>query len=183
MKNQLRIVLLVALSISITSCEKIKSIFDVEFDTTLEGYLFIDVNESLQKSTASYSFYQETFVDPLQDEDIAEYEENIKKIKVTNVIATITDVNKPDVVFLKGTRITVKGSTTVTWTLEDEWPIVVGDEIVLGDDVSVKIYKAVTEMLSDKESLTIIAQGDCNQKEVYVSLKVGIDVEVTASPL
>lgn len=166
-----------------TSCEKIKSMFDVEENATLYGTLFIDVDEPARKSTNGYDFYQYVTISPLDDEDIAEYKENIKKIKATNIVATIKDVNKEDVVFEKGTMITVKGSSEVTWTLQEPWNIVIGDNILLGDDVNVKIYKAVTQMLTDLETLTIIAEGTCNQTGVYVTLEVGIDVKFTANPL
>jgi len=183
MKKLVNIALLFMLPVLFTSCEKIKGIFDVEVKTTLEGWLVIDVDEPVQKSTNGFDFYEEVPVSPLDDEDIAEYEENIKKIKVTKIVATIEDVNKEGVEFEKGTRITVKGSTEVTWELLEPWTIVVGDEIVLGDDVSVEIYKKVTKMLTDLETLTVIADGTCNQTGVYVTLVVGIDVKVTANPL
>ena len=183
MKNLFNIGMLVLLTTMFTSCEKIKSIFDVEVKSTLEGMLYIDVEEPVQKSTNAYDFYEEVKVSPLDDEDIAEYEDNIKKIKATKIVATVKDVNKADVVFEKGTKITVKGTKVVSWTLSEPWPLEIGDEITLGDDVTVKLYKAVTEMLTDLETLTVIAEGTCNQKEVYVTLVVGIDVVVTANPL
>ena len=183
MKKLVNIALLFMLPAMFTSCEKIKGIFDVEIDTNLEGWLMIDVDEPVQKTTNGFDFYEEVPVSPLDDEDIAEYEKNIKKIKVSKVVATIKDVNKEGVVFEKGTKIIVKGSTVVTWELLEPWPIVVEDKIVLGDDVSVEIYKKVTKMLTDLETLTVIADGTCNQTGVFVTLVVGIDVKVTANPL
>jgi len=184
MKNLFNIGMLVLMTTLFTSCQKIKSLFDVELKSTLEGTLLIDVVEPAQKSTNGYDFYVEELVDPLEDDDIDEYQNNIKKIKATNIVATIKDVNKADVVFEKGTKITVKGSTDVVyWTLAEPWPIEIGDEITLSDDDTLKLYKAVTEMLTDLQTLTIIAEGTCNQTGVYVTLVVGIDVVVTASPL
>ncbi|MFN2126785.1 MAG: hypothetical protein ACK2TU_02900 [Anaerolineales bacterium] len=183
MKNKVYLLMLITISVMVSSCEKIKSIFDVEVITTLSGTLLIDVDEPVKKSTESYSFYHSVPVSPLDDEDIAEYQDNIKKINTTKIIATIEDVNKTDVVFEKGTMITVKGSSEVTWTLQEPWPITEGQEIILDDDVNIEIYKTVTNMLTDLETLTIIAQGTCNQTEVYVTLVVGIDVKVTANPL
>jgi len=184
MKNMVYLVMLISIAAIVSSCEKIKSIFDVELNTTLSGTLLIDVDEPAKKSTESYSFYQSVDVSPLDDEDIAEYEDNIKKIKVTKIIASIEDVNKEDVVFEKGTMITIKGSSDeLTWILQEPWTIIEGEEIILNDDVSVEIYKTITKMLTDLETLTIIAQGNCNQTGVYVTLVVGIDVKVTANPL
>jgi len=183
MRKLFNIGVLVLVAAMFTSCEKIKSIFDVEEETTLEGWMYIEVDEPVAKSANGHEFYHKITVNPLDDADIDEYQDNIKKIKVTNIIATIKDVNKANVVFEEGTIITVKGSSMVAWTLEEPWPIVVGDDIVLGDDVSVKIYNKVTDMLTDLETLTIIADGECNQTGVSVTLVVGIDVLVTANPL
>ena len=183
MKNLFNIGMLVLVTTMFTSCQKIKSLFDVELKSTLEGTLLIDVDEPAQKSTNGYDFYEEVTVDPLDDDDIDEYQDNIKKIKATKIVATIKDVNKADVVFEKGTKITVKGTNVVSWTLTEPWPIEIGDEITLSDDDTVKLYKAVTEMLTELQTLTIIAEGTCNQTGVYVTLVVGIDVVVTASPL
>ncbi len=183
MRKLVHITLLFLLPAMFNSCQKIKSIFDVEFDTQLSGTLYIDVDDPVQKSTDAYSFHHEVMVSPLDDKEIAEYEENIKQIDVAKIVATITDVNKEDVEFEKGTKITVKGSSEITWTLAESWPIVTGDEIVLGDEASVAVYKSVAQMISDMETLTIIASGTCNQTEVYVTLVVGIDLKVTANPL
>jgi hypothetical protein len=183
MRKLLNIGLLILVTTMFTSCEKIKSIFDVEENTTLEGWLYVEVDEPVVKSTNGHEFYHEVTVNPLDDADIDEYQDNIKKIKATNIVATIKDVNKADVVFEKGTKIIVKGSSEVSWILQEPWPIVIGDEITLSDDATVKIYKAVTQMLTDLETLTIIADGECNQTGVYVTLVVGIDVLVTANPL
>ena len=183
MRKIFNIGLLVLAATMFTSCEKIKDIFDVEEDTMLEGWLNIEVDEAVMKTTNGYEFSEKVLVSPLDDEDIAEYEENIERIKATNVIATIKDVSKDDVVFEAGTKIIVKGTTELTWELKEPWPIVVGDEITLGDDVDLKLYKKITQMLSDFETLTIIAEGECNQTNVYVTLVVGIDVTFTANPL
>jgi len=39
MKNALRILVLASLTVSLSSCESIRSLFDVEIDTTIEGDL------------------------------------------------------------------------------------------------------------------------------------------------
>jgi hypothetical protein len=183
MKNLVNLGLLLIFTLTLSSCQKIKSLFDVEVETTLNGNLYIDVMESAMKTTLSTHFHEEVVVDPLDDDDIAEYDKNITEIKATNVIATVVDVSKEGVVFEKGTFITVKGSQEVTWQIDEPWAIEEDDQLILGDNVSVKIYDKITTMLSNRETLTIIADGYCNQTGVSVTLKVGIDVTVTANPL
>jgi hypothetical protein len=187
MKRAIPVLMVIFLAGMITSCEKIKSWFDVERDGNLKGTLYIDVEDPAKKSAAWTPFYEQTTIDPLQDKDIAEYEENIKEIKATKVVATVISVTgndpKEDVIFAKGLRIVVKGSTTVTWVLDQEWNVQPGDEINLDDEVSMDIYGKITDMLSNFETLTITVEGSCNQTGVSVALEVGIDVHFTANPL
>ena len=70
MRKLLNIGLLILVTTMFTSCEKIKSIFDVEENTTLEGWLYVEVDEPVVKSTNGYEFYHEVTVNPLDDADI-----------------------------------------------------------------------------------------------------------------
>ena len=187
MKRATHIAILVLLAGTITSCEKIKSWFDVEGDSTLSTNLDIVVSEPAMKSTASIPFHDEAPIDPLSDYDIAEYQENIKKIEATNIVATVTGVSGKkegaDVIFYKGTYFAVKGSKEAKWILDEDWNVTVGDEITLKDDVGAVNYSKITEMLTNLEAVTVIADGTCNQSGVFVSLEVGIDIKYTANPL
>ncbi|MGW8314347.1 MAG: hypothetical protein ACWGNV_02015 [Bacteroidales bacterium] len=183
MRKVIPIAMLVLLAGTISSCKKIKSWFDVEGDTSLSTNLYIDVMDDAMKSTASTHFYQEAYIDPLDDEDIDKYQENITKIQATNIVAIVTSVNKDNVVFEKGTFIAVKGSDEAKWILDEPWTVTVGDELTLLDDQTAKFYSKVTNMLTNLESLTVIADGYCNQTSVSVTIKVGIDVKYTANPL
>lgn len=183
MKKAIHLAILVILAGTITSCEKIKGWFDVEGESSLSTNLYIDIMESSMKSTNSFDFYEEAFINPLADEDIAEYEENIKKIEATKIAAKVTSVNKENVIFEKGTKIAVKGSVYVEWTLAEPWNVTVGDVISLDDEQTLNLYQKVTGMLTNLETLTIIADGTCNQEGVSVTLEVGIDIKYTANPL
>lgn len=183
MRKAIHLAIMVMLTGTFTSCEKIKSWFDVEGESSLSANLYIDVMEPSMKSTSSFDFYEEAFIDPLEDDDIAEYEKNIKRIEATKIAATVTSVNKENVIFEKGTKIAVKGSVYVEWTLTEPWNVTKGDVISLDDEKTLNLYNKVTEMLTNFESLTVIADGTCNQEDVSVVLNVGIDIEYTANPL
>lgn len=183
MKKVIHIAMITLLAGTITSCEKIKSWFDVEGDTSFSTNLYIDVMDDAMKSTASTHFYKEAYIDPLDDDDIAEYQENINKIEVTNIVATVTSVSNDNVIFDKGTFIAVKGSDEAKWIIDEPWTVTVGDKITLKDDQTAKFYNKVTNMLTNLESLTVIADGYCNQTGVFVTIEVGIDVKYTANPL
>ncbi len=70
-----------------SSCEMIKSWFDVEFATTLIGELNVDIQEPAIQSTSDYTFYSLAQINPLDDEQIAEYKDNIREIEVTRITA------------------------------------------------------------------------------------------------
>ncbi len=187
MKKAIHIALLVMFAGTITSCEKIKSWFDVEGESTLSTNLYIDVTDPVMKSTASIPFNNQALIDPLSDDDIAEYEENIKKIEATNIVATVTSVSGKaegtDVIFYKGTYFAVEGSQEAKWTLDEDWVVTKDDIITLKDDIGAVNYNKITEMLTNLEAVWVIADGTCNQSGVSVTLKVGIDIKYTANPL
>lgn len=178
----MKIVLLVTLTAGLSSCEKIKSIFDVEFDTTLSGDIDIDIEESALKSTNSYKFQKWADVDPLDDDDIAEYIDNIKDFAVNGVIAKVIYVDKANVLFKSGTTFHISDNIDkVSWTLGSDWAVEEGQELPLKDGAGV--YEAVANILKKKSAFKIGAEGVCSETNVSITLRIGIDTKVTASPL
>jgi hypothetical protein len=181
MRNLVKISLLIMLTAGLSSCEKIKSIFDVDFDTTLSGNLDIDIQDAL-KSTNSYTFKKTATVNPLDDEDIAEYIDNIKEFAVNEVIVEVLYVSAGNVVFKKGTTFSVfDNNSKVTWTLGSDWDVTEGTQLTL-EDVG-DVYKAVVDILDKKGSFSVGAEGESSETGVFVTLKIGIDTKVTANPL
>ena len=183
MKNLIKISLLLVMTSGLSSCEKIRSIFDVEFKTTLNGDLEIDIQDmEVLKSAEVYAFQAETSVDPLDDEDIADYIDNIKEMNVNDVILSVEYVNKQDVVFKSGTYFRIADHTSeVTWTLSGDWPITEGTEITLEDLGGT--YDALEKILDRKKVFTISTEGTCTVTNVFIVIRLGIDTKVTASPL
>lgn len=170
------------MSMGISSCEKIGSLFDVEFDTDLQGDLDVAVQEQVKKSVAAYGFEASATVDPLSDDDIKEYVDNIKSFDVNDVIVEVLSVNKDEVVFKSGTYFYVAdGSSEVRWTLGNDWTVTEGTQITLED--AGDLYAAVAEMLDKKGAFTVGTAGECSDTDVFVTLRIGIDTHVTAKPL
>ena len=182
MRNLVKMMLLVVLTAGISSCQKIKSIFDVDFDTTLSGDLDIDIPQSTAKSAANFEFEKFVTVDPLDDEDIADYVDNIKEFAVNGVVVEVLSVSTQDVVFLKGTSFVIKdNSITVSWTLENDWTVTEGTTIDLEDTGN--IYESVVDILTKKGQFQVGASGVSSKEGVFITLSIGIDTKVTASPL
>jgi hypothetical protein len=182
MRNLMNFAILLALVAGLSSCEKIKSLFDVDFDTTFSGDLDIDIPESALKSAIGYEFQVQATIDPLDDEDVAEYIDNIKEMQVNDVLATVVAVNKENVAFESGTFFKIADDTdVVTWTLTSDWPITEGTELTLGDLGGT--YKVVQDILERKGPFKIGVEGTCTQKGVNITIRLSIDTKVIASPL
>ena len=166
----------------LVSCDSIESLFDVDFETTLSGTLNIDVQDPAKKAADAFPFQASATIDPLSDDEIAEYADKIVNVDADSVLVEVVSVNKEGVVFLAGTSITISNETnTATWTITTDWPIVAGTTVTL-DDVG-GIYDAVSDIMSELEVFTVSAEGTCTETGVVVVLRIDIDTTVTGNPL
>ena len=179
MKSLVRVFLLVILATGVASC----SLFDVEFDTTFEGDLDIEVQDPGVKSAAdSYPFNASVTVDVLDDEDVYEYQDKIDDFIVSGVTATVTWINTDGVEFLAGSTFTItNGTRTASWTLPVNIPIAEGTSMNLEDLGDV--YKTVSAILADMRPFTMSAVGTCNKAPVSAIIRLGIETKVIANPL
>jgi hypothetical protein len=183
MKKIFSIILPVAvISMLLASCDSIESLFDVDFKTTLSGDLNVEVQEAGKKAVEAYPFSAYASIDPTADPDIQEYLEKIVNVTADSVIAEVVSVNKDDVVFLAGTSITISDDeSSVTWTIMNDWPIVVGTTVKL-DDVG-GLYDAVSDILTNLREFEVSIEGTCSQTGVSVTIRIDIDTTVTGNPL
>lgn len=181
MKNITKVLILVFLASGFTSCKKIKSWFDVDVDTTMSADLEIDIDDSAMKTAAAYPFETSAMIDPLDNEDVAEYEDKIERIKTRGIIATVEYVSKKDLVLYKGTTFTITNSKkTVYWMLEDEWPIEKGSQLELADVAD--IYDDVSDILTTLDPFTVSAMGTASEKGVSITIRIDIETTVTGNP-
>ena len=179
MKNALRILVLASLTVSLSSCESIKSLFDVEIDTTIEGELSFVTDENELKSTEDVEFNASVTV-PVLNEDTYEYEENIKDFMTSDVTIEVLSVDSADVILRSGTSFTIENANAgYVWTLTTDWPIEQGFSLTL-DEAS---YDAIDDILDDKVDFTISTLGTCNKGGVHITLRFGIETRVVVTPL
>ena len=179
----MKIGLLILLTAGFSSCEMVKGWFEVDFETTLNGDLDIDIQESAKKSTNDDTpFNSSATVDPFDDEEIAEYQDNITNIEITGIIAEVLSVNKTSVIFRSGTTISVSGDgKTASWKMGNDWTIIKGTELNL-EDVG-GTYDLVKEILDTFGEFEVSAQGVCSESGVSITLRIGIHTLITANPL
>ncbi len=179
MKNALRILVLASLTMSLSSCESIKSLFDVEIDTTIEGELSFVTDENELKSTEDVEFSSSAKVHVLND-DTYEYEDNIKDFMTSDVTIEVMAVDSSDVILRKGTSFTMENiNAGYVWTLTTDWPIEPGFFLTL-DAAS---FDAIDDILDDKVDFNISTLGTCNKGGVHITLRFGIETRVVATPL
>ncbi|MEZ5071438.1 MAG: hypothetical protein R2751_10820 [Bacteroidales bacterium] len=182
MKHMAYILTLAVLMTGLQSCEKVKGLFDVDFETTLSGDLDVNVPAAAMKSTSGTSFSASVTVDPLSDDEIEKYADKIRNFDINTVVAEVISVDKGSVVIQSGSSFTISNaSQSATWTLGDDWTITAGTTLTLEDLAG--IYDAVGEILETKEVFTISTQGECSDSDVQITIRVDIDTVVTGNPL
>jgi len=186
MKNLGIAALLVMLTTSFTSCEKIKGIFDVDVETTLSGDLEIDIPESATKATGYYEFETFVVIDPTDNSDVADNAERIEEITADGIIATVTNVsvgdqNTDDLLLFKGTTFSIENSQVgASWTLQNEWPVRPGSELKLEDVQG--IYGEVSKILTTLDPFTITCKGAASLEGISITIKIDIETTVTGNP-
>ncbi len=181
MKNLKRVLLLVMITASLSSCESIKGIFDVEVDTTIEGEMDILTDGTALKSANDYGFNESITVAVLND-DLSEYEDKIQSFKISNVIIEVLSVDTEDVVFLPGTIFTISNgvNTSVSWEISTDWPVEQGSMLDLLDS---GLFAGVETILDERVDFTISAVGSSNKGNVHATIQVSIEVTVVANAL
>lgn len=179
MKTISRILVLAMVTASLSSCEKIKSLFDVEIETTVEGDLSFVTDETDLKSTEDVGFDATVTVQVL-NQDTYEYEDNIKDFMTSDVTVEVLSVDSLDVILRSGSQFTIENmSAGYTWTLTTDWAIEPGFSLTL-DAAS---YDAIDDILKDMMPFTMSTSGTCNKGGVHIELRYGIETTVIATPL
>ncbi len=180
MKNAVKLLFLVVLTASLTSCEKIKGWFDVEVDTTLEGELTILTNATELKSTADYGFNESITIQVLND-DLSEYEDKINDFLTSDVTFEILSVDESDVILRAGTEFTLSNSENpgLVISVPSDWPVVAGASLTL-DETALDM---IDDILDDLLPITITASGACNKANVTILLRIGIETTAVGNPL
>jgi len=179
MKNTIRILLMLALTLSLTSCEKIKNLFDIKVDTNIEGELYIQTDDTELKSTEGYGFNETITVQVIND-DLYEYQDEINDFMVSGATATVDSLSVDQVVLLAGTTFSISNDNhSVVWTLGSDFPISEGTSFDLGDD---GLYDVLEDIFNDMLPITMTAVGAADQGNVFMIIRLGVETTVTVNP-
>jgi hypothetical protein len=179
MKYTFRILVLAMLTASLSSCEGIRNLFDVEIETTIEGDLNFVTDEVELKSTEDVAFNASVTV-PVLNDDLYEYEENIKDFMTSDVTIEVLSVDSADVILRSGSSFTIENANAgYTWTLTADWPIEAGMSVTL-NPASLDV---IDDILEDMLPFTMSTSGTCNKGGVTIWLRYGIETKAVATPL
>lgn len=184
MKNFLQLLILLLLTASLTSCEKIKSKFNVEIDTTIEGQLNILTEANEMKSTEAYGFNASAPVDVV-NEDLVDYEDLIEDFRTKSITVEVLAVDSAGmpisgVEILAGSELAIFSTSNpgYTWPINFDWPIEVGVTATLEADS----YSVINDLLEGDETVTFSASGTCNKGNIDITLNYGLKVKVESRP-
>ena len=179
MKYTFRMLVLAMLTASLSSCEGIRNLFDVEIETTIEGDLNFVTDEVELKSTEDVAFNASVTV-PVLNDDLYEYEENIKDFMTSDVTIEVLSVDSADVILRSGSSFTIENANAgYTWTLTADWPIEAGMSVTL-NPASLDV---IDDILEDMLPFTMSTSGTCNKGGVTIWLRYGIETKAVATPL
>jgi hypothetical protein len=179
MRNTLKLLILVMLTASLTSCEKIKSWFDVEVDTSYDGELYIVSDETELKSTNDYGF-DVTVTEQIMNDDLYEHEDKIQGFRTSDVTFEVLSVDSSDVVLRAGSQFVISNVNNPGLSVEfpTDWSVVQGASVTLSDEA----MDVIDDILDDRIDFTVHAVGACNKPGVTIELRYGIETTVIASP-
>lgn len=175
MKQMMKVALVMVFALGLASCD----MFNVDVDTTLSGYLDIEVEEGVVKSAlTAYPFADSTTLDP-NTKEVEPYADHIVGVEVGDIIAEVDSVSKADVVILAGSVFAMYNSTdTVDFPIETDWPINVGTILTLTDQGK---YDDVAGILEEMEVFTLRMVGTCSDTSVFIRIRVDIETTITGS--
>ena len=178
MKNMLRILVLLTLTAGLSSCEKIKSAFDKEIDTTIVGDLLILSDNTNVKSTEDYEFNESIPVSVLND-DLYDYADKIQEFRTSDLTIEVVYIDSTDVVLREGSSFSIYNDDhNFTYTLDSDFPLVQNAYMTLtGEGLAV-----LDSILDDQVDFTMAASGRVSKGWTTFQLRYGIEVTVVANP-
>lgn len=174
-KTRTTYVLLLLIAITIAGCNKVKEILDIKFDADFTVDLSVESsNTGLDKST----FNVEKTVDPLEDETVQQYIDNIKGWEVLQLDIKFNQVY-PDFYLSDGIVKIAGNGREVSWNLNDQ-DIIDGKVIALGNENGE--WNMLNEIMNQKEPFIVYFSGNAEPASSFV-LQFIIKTKITANPL
>lgn len=173
--------LVIALAMSFSACEKLKSLADVKFDAEFQTDLDVTVTPSLNKAGIDGVFSASATIDPLSDSEFKKYAEKIKKIEITDATAEIITINPSPVQLISAElKATSAGMADAQWNFANE-TLSAGTKLNLSN--ANNQWTNLQAILDNKVIFTVSLNGQTDVNDATFKLRVTYKTKITANPL
>lgn len=169
---------LLSLVMVMSSCQKIKDIFAVKIDADFSVNLPVTISSPLLKSTEG-TFLSTNTLDPLNDEDLALYQDKIKGFELTGMTGTVSELSA-DVALTDITLLVNTAANSAQWNFAS-LPLTNGT-VVTFDNTGGQWVK-INEILGEQKEITVTFSGNSSQTNVTFNLLVKFTTEVSVKAL
>lgn len=166
---------LLAVSLVYTGCSKLEDATDVEFNANYDANL----NASVTAPDLKAAFIAEDQINPLENEQVAQYIDKIKNVEIQSMTAEITSIDK-DVTLVTGELDVFTDANTATWQMNDV-PLTQGAKLDLGNENGQ--WDTMQSIFAEKKAFTVKLTGSTDMGPVNFTMKVTFQTKITANPL
>jgi len=189
MNSALKLFMFCMLTASMSSCDLITDMADVEIDTNIEGRLDVLTDATELKSPEDHGFSEADTVDVI-NEDLEDYEHLIRDFHTQSITLRVLSVDSiggdgeefpvSGVKLLPNTTFGLANDLTeYYWILNQAWAIEEGMSLSL-DAAS---YDAINDILKDELPVIFSAAGTCNKGNIRFILNYDLQATITANPI
>jgi hypothetical protein len=180
MKNVFKLASIILLtSLVFVSCNKVKSLADVTFDTTFTADLDCVVPPASAREIDG-TFSSSAVINPASDPDVAQYLDNIIGYDILSMTGTITSISADNVTLSSSTASVYNASNNASWQFTDV-PLTVGATLNFGNENGQ--WSTVDQILMTGQEFTVSLEGETNEDDVTFTVQLAIETQVTANPL
>jgi len=179
MKKALVLILLtMATTMMMNSCEKVKDLNTVNFDADFSGNLECITAGGLKSTLNNPVFSASVEIVPTEDPNVNIYLSNIKKYEIQSVKATVTSMSLENVTIISADLSIYNFQSTAVWSFQNEL-LTTGKTITLGNENGQ--WDTVSSILKDGQEFTILVTGEADFTAVTYTIKVEIETKVEAN--
>lgn len=179
MKNYFSILSIAVLTIGLlSSCEKLKSLADVEFDADYETELDLNILPTFKSGTGVFN--QTVTIDPLTNADFLKYKDKIKNVDITSAEFTILELNPSPITISGSLTASSSNLPSASWSLNNE-ELTVNKLIVL--DNNNQQFDKLRDIINAKDPFDVNIQGQANEPQGSFKCKVRFKTRIKANPL
>jgi hypothetical protein len=145
----------VILLFTLSGCDSINNLFNVEVESDFQVNLTVDVTTPLK--TGAFAFDESETFNPADEPELVDYINTIKEINVHTITAMIGALNRATFTLLNGTLTITDGTETVSYSYSDV-TVTDGTELTITDTAGE--FAKVSTMLTGLKDVTVRINGE-----------------------